>query len=86
MQKNGQSARELLQILSEAPHTLGDEQSVHTLLAQSTSALNAESYEAYLALGSLFTPQTTPELLALLCGATQITPPNAPCTHWLNMA
>lgn len=65
MQKNGQSARELLQILSEAPHTLGDEQSVHTLLAQSTSALNAESYEAYLALGSLFTPQTTPELLAL---------------------
>lgn len=65
LQKSGQPPRELLQILSDAPHVLGEERSVKTLLQQSLKVVDAESYEAYLGLGSLLTPQATPELLAL---------------------
>jgi tetratricopeptide (TPR) repeat protein len=38
---------------------------VATLIEQSLALLDAPAYEAYLGLGSLFAPQTTPELLAL---------------------
>lgn len=65
LHQSGRTPRELLQSLTDAPHALGAEHSIKALLDQSTAALNAESYEAYLGLGSLFTPQTTPELLAL---------------------
>lgn len=65
LQQGGRTPRELLQTLTDAPHALGAEHSIKALLAHSTAALDAESYEAYLGLGSLFTPQTTPELLAL---------------------
>ncbi|GAA5503230.1 hypothetical protein Dxin01_02985 [Deinococcus xinjiangensis] len=65
LQRSGQSAGELLQALQDAPHTLGEDRSIKALLQQSLSGLDAESYEAYLGLGSLFTPQATPELLAL---------------------
>ncbi|SEJ40790.1 DNA-binding transcriptional activator of the SARP family [Deinococcus reticulitermitis] len=57
--------RRLLRTLSLAPHALGEERSVRALLAQSVGALGPASYEAYLGLGSLFAPRTTPELLAL---------------------
>lgn len=63
--QSGQTPRELLQTLTDAPHALGAEHSIHALLQQSTGNLDAASYEAYLGLGSLFTPQATPELLAL---------------------
>ena len=65
LQQNARTPSELLQTLTDAPHALGAEHSIKALLAHSTATLDAESYEAYLGLGSLFTPQTTPELLAL---------------------
>lgn len=65
LRKGEQTPRSLLHRLSLAPHALGEERSVRALLAQSVGALDPASYEAYLGLGSLFAPRTTPELLAL---------------------
>lgn len=64
-QPDALGARELLAALSLAPHAHGAGQSVAALIEQSLALLDAPAYEAYLGLGSLFAPQTTPELLAL---------------------
>ncbi|CAM3684212.1 BTAD domain-containing putative transcriptional regulator [Deinococcus frigens] len=69
-QQSAPGARELLAALSLAPLSLapdahGEGQSVAALIEQSLALLDAPAYEAYLGLGSLFAPQTTPELLAL---------------------
>ncbi|WP_405214992.1 BTAD domain-containing putative transcriptional regulator [Deinococcus sp. SM5_A1] len=71
--RSAPDARALLAALSLAPHTNGEgqsmaaliDQSVAALIGQSLALLDAPAYEAYLGLGSLFAPQTTPELLAL---------------------
>ncbi|WP_188972873.1 AfsR/SARP family transcriptional regulator [Deinococcus aerolatus] len=73
LQKGAPRARELLAALSVAPHGQRDgrsvaaliEQRVAALIEQSLALLDSPAYEAYLGLGSLFAPQTTPELLAL---------------------
>ena len=55
----------LMRDLGEAPHTLGAEQSIGALLRHSVQRLDEEAYEAYLGMGALYSPSTTPDLLAL---------------------
>ncbi|WP_425145928.1 BTAD domain-containing putative transcriptional regulator [Deinococcus sp.] len=55
------SGAEVVRALYDAPHD-----TVRVLLEQSVGQLDARAYEAYLGLGSLYVPQTTPELLARL--------------------
>lgn len=52
-----------IQELYDAPHD-----TVRVLLEQSLSGVSAREYEVFLALGSLYVPQATPELLSLLLG------------------
>lgn len=65
LQQGHLRAAELLAALQGAPHMLGEDHSVQVLLEHSVSFLTTPAYEAYLGLGSLFTSQVTPELLAL---------------------
>jgi DNA-binding SARP family transcriptional activator/tetratricopeptide (TPR) repeat protein len=58
-------AAALMRDLGEAPHTLGAEQSLGALLRHSVQRLDEEAYEAYLGMGALCSPSTTPDLLAL---------------------
>lgn len=55
----------LMKDLGEAPHTLGAERSIGALLRHSVQRLDEEAYEAYLGMGALCSPSTTPDLLAL---------------------
>jgi len=60
----GLSPGDLLRDLQGVPHTLGGGR-VDALLRQSTRALGAAEYEAFLGLGSLPVSTTTPEFLGL---------------------
>lgn len=62
--RGGQNLTELLIVVGQAPHALGADLSLEALLRHSVERLDEESHEAYLGMGTLFSPSVTPELLA----------------------